>query len=262
VQRRSKQWVWIGVGAGVGLLLLVGSALATDRAEFCPTCHEMQPYYDSWVAGSHKGSATCIDCHVEPGLPARLAHKPVALGEVWAHFFGNTKFPLATPPEVPSGRCIRCHDELPGTVNGFPHAEHTREGGCAACHFDAGHVVTSAQLKAADAFAPGVKPARLTGDVATVDGGTANLPGHPATSCERCHDMRRTRCSACHTPPHEARGNCSACHTAAAAFAFRHPGDLGEHSFRSFACVKCHPRDFTHASCTCHGGRPPEEDDD
>jgi len=302
MQSRVKRRVWLAVGAGLGLLLLLGSALATDRAEFCPTCHEMQPYYDSWARGPHEESATCIDCHVEPGLPARLAHKPVALGEVWAHFFGNTRFPLATPPEIPSARCTRCHDELPETMDGFPHAEHTEQGACAQCHVDTGHVVTTAQLIAADAYAPGVKPARLSGEVATVEGGRANLSGHPTTSCQRCHDMRKTTCSACHEPPHEARGDCSTCHKPGVAFGFvhpsrtarctpchtapagnhpattetcvachtepgvtwefRHPGDLGEHSYRSFACAKCHPKNFTTASCTCHGGRPPEEDDD
>ncbi len=75
--------------------LFVGTALATDRPQFCPSCHEMQPYYDAWANGPHK-DVWCIDCHVPEGMPARFAHKFVALTEVYD--------PRPRRHHVPAGR--------------------------------------------------------------------------------------------------------------------------------------------------------------
>lgn len=93
---------WSIVGAV--LLGVVGAAIATDESSFCKTCHEMGPYYTAWQSGSHGTDAECIECHVDPGLLKRLAHKPTALMEVVAHFAGDTMFPRPASPGLPNER--------------------------------------------------------------------------------------------------------------------------------------------------------------
>jgi trimethylamine-N-oxide reductase cytochrome c-type subunit TorC len=246
------------VGAACVAALFVGTALYTDRPQFCPSCHEMQPHYDAWAAGPHKDTP-CIECHVAPGYPARFTHKFVALGEVWSHFFGNRSFPLAVAPVVPDSRCVTCHEKVPAKIGSFPHDVHAKKGGCAQCHVDTGHKVTAEALQNAGVFAPDVVPARIGGKLARVGQGSANLPGHPTVSCSECHDLSATPCSACHQPPHEKRGECSQCHRAAAKFEFSHPS-AGEHSWKSRTCKQCHPNSLTEVYCTCHKGRPPQDD--
>jgi hypothetical protein len=340
--RGQKAALWV---AGVALLCVVlffPVALATDQASFCPACHEMAPYYDAWLVGQHREQATCIDCHVDDGLPARFAHKFVALGEVKSHFLGDTTFPRATPPQVPNERCTRCHATLPpATEGGFSHKIHAEKGTCAACHAATGHDVTTAKLQAAGIFNAGVRRTVNRGEFATVDGGQANIKGHKRVQCSRCHDMAKSGCARCHKPKsatnHPWKGDCSQCHEAGNEFAFKHPastdcakchkpGDkhfkpasgkldacmtchptpddrwgfshpgsgadcagchtpptkhlagqcsqchhrpgaswqfshpsAGEHSWKSRPCAACHPKNYTSAYCTCHGGNAPND---
>lgn len=333
---RGRTWIlWLSVLVVVGALAFIGSALATDKSSFCGTCHEMKPYNDAWAKGPHAKEAECIDCHVNHPLPERFAHKFVALKEVWAHFTGDTLFPRPTPPEVPDARCLRCHKDLPAMVGEFPHGLHAKKGACQGCHYDTGHNVTESALKRAGVLNPDVKVERPSFKYASIGDGKANLPGHPAVSCSRCHDMKLTPCTWCHKHPKEdhpdiGSRDCSACHKPAAKFVFRHPGaaanctscheapkeehprfkgrtcvechrrpgrswdfshpgatavcsechtrperhfrgacsechrrpganwgfthsgGTGEHSYRSFACVNCHPTSFRVARCTCH----------
>lgn len=236
----NKRAKLIVVGAVVAVMLIgafIASAIYTDRPAFCLTCHEMKPYYDAWATGPHK-SASCIDCHVDPGIVAQFAHKFVALKEVYEHFAGDTKFPRATPPDVPSARCVRCHDKVPAKLpNGFPHAVHATKGECAECHFETGHVVTTAALKAAGIFAAGVVPKRLETEKVKVGRGVA-LVDHLEVSCSRCHDMKATPCSACHETPKDhpdvrAGQECTVCHAVGPKFVFTHPSDKAK-------CSPCH----------------------
>ena len=211
----------------------IGSAIATDASSFCPTCHEMRPYYAAWEDGTHGHEGVdCIDCHVNPGMAARLEHKPVALLEVWAHFFGNTSFPLPTSPTVPNARCTRCHPTVKVTRKNFSHELHAAKGTCEDCHPTTGHAVSAQALKDAGIFNPNVVTRPLALKVAAVNGGKANLNGHVNVVCSRCHDMKATGCRACHKPPHEERGDCAQCHRPGATFVFTHPsgGD----------CASCH----------------------
>jgi hypothetical protein len=257
VSRWLKAALWI---SGVALLgvVLFQVALATDNAAFCHRCHEMVPYYDAWLVGRHAKTATCIDCHVDTGLPARLAHKFVALGEVKAHFSGDTSFPRPTPPEVPDRRCNGCHTAMPNSSkDGFSHKIHAEKGACTTCHATTGHDVTAAALQSAGVFNASIKRVARTGTFATVDGGSANIKGHKKVGCSRCHDMAKTGCGRCHQPKsgakHPWKGECTECHTADEKFVFKHPA--------STDCAKCHKPSATHfkpvsgtlgACKTCH----------
>ena len=233
--------------------IFVGTALATDRPQFCPSCHEMQPYFDAWANGPHK-DVWCIDCHVPEGMPARFAHKFVALGEVYSHVREDILFPKSVPPEVPDARCLNCHSDVPAKIDGFPHAAHAKKGACAQCHYDTGHDVTDQALQSAGVFDPSAAPQRPSGKVATVGAGKANLARHATVSCSRCHDMAATPCAACHAPRgtstlESASRPAPQCHeTTGASWKFVHPKVKGE-------CSECHKAPAKHpaGNCTtCH----------
>lgn len=285
--------IWTSLGV-LTAIALAGSMVYTERSSFCPTCHEMRPYYNAWQKGAHASDAECVDCHVDPGLVAHAAHKPTALKEVWNHFFADNRFPTYGV-DVPNTRCERCHQKVrASTESKFSHAEHAKQATCQACHASSAHAVTFAALRV-----EGVLRAAAT--TPPVPGGLSpsRIPSHEAVVCQQCHDQSRMRCSECHQAPHEANGECSDCHRPGSAFrfvhggtggacsechtapanhfgagcstchspdvpfdraTFRHPSRIGEHNYRSFACVKCHPKSFASSSCTCHGGKPPSDD--
>ncbi len=326
-----RAWIVWGVSAAVLLALVAGSLVYTERSAFCPACHEMQPYYTAWQASGHATKAECVDCHVDPGVLAHLAHKPTALKEVWDHFTKDNRFPNYSV-EVPDGRCVQCHPTIVkkiGTV--FDHALHEQKGRCQDCHAVTGHMVTLDALRSAGILKEGAgMPVIPTGTT------PSTAVGHKTVVCQECHDQASMKCSQCHQAPHDVRGECSVCHkpgdtfvfvhpttavdcgtchkkpakhvaTAAActschssggkSWAFVHPSGTtcadchkapanhygtdcarchkttvpfakatlnhprtGEHSYRSFACAKCHPSGYATASCTCHGGKPPVDD--
>ena len=236
---------------GIGF---AGIARATDQPAFCGSaCHEMDPFHSAWSTGAHK-DISCIECHVDYGTIARMQHKVVALKEVAAHVSGDYAFPQETPAPVPSERCIRCHDNVQLTSTGFSHAEHAKRGECVMCHSTVGHDVSVAALKEAGVYTASTKAAFDSTKTAVVDGGKANLPGHVAIECSRCHDMAASKCSECHKPKHVDRGpDCTVCHATGEKFAFTHPARTD--------CETCHkPTKTKHtwkAACTdCHQAGP------
>jgi nitrate/TMAO reductase-like tetraheme cytochrome c subunit len=261
----TRRWLIIGVAlAVVALAAFVGVARATDTSNFCNGCHEMTPFYEAWTQGGHKTDAQCIDCHVNAGFFPRLGHKFIALGEVWAHFTGNTDFPRPVPADVPDRRCVKCHPKVNTTAlpASFSHEMHAKQGPCQMCHATVGHNVTAEALQAAGIYSPANAALRATvttTGVAAAGGGKANIPGHVPVACSQCHDMAAMGCPSCHKPPHEPRGNCVLCHAPGPKFAFNHP-QTQMPNWQSIPCKKCHPASYTKVYCTCHKGRTPTGD--
>jgi len=228
--------VWAAVVTLV-LAVLVASLFYTERSSFCSTCHEMEPYHRAWIAGSHSGHAECVDCHVDAGWVAHLAHKPIALKEVWDHFFTVNRFPRYAV-DVPDSRCVRCHPTVPDKIGAlFSHRLHEKKGSCQECHAQTGHAVTLASLAAA-----GV----LKSQVATPAPGGMRpsiAAGHKKVICQGCHDQARMRCSACHQSPHENRGECSDCHVTGLKFVAGHPHRTD--------CASCHTAPTRHFGAKC-----------
>lgn len=254
-RRTRRLIIWAAAGVAF-LLVLVASLVYTEQSYFCPTCHEMDPYYQAWTTGPHAKSAQCVDCHVDSGVLAHLAHKPIALKEVWDHFFANSRFPNYTV-DLPNSRCVRCHPSVPdkqGSV--FSHALHATKTTCKACHTQTGHLVSLASLEAAGVLKQG-SVAPVPGDMTP-----SSITGHKVVVCQECHDQASMKCSSCHQPPHDHYGtDCAACHTPGTPFAqatFAHPDT--EHNIRRIACVKCHPSGLTTTYCSCHDGNPPSDD--
>ncbi len=74
------------------------------------------------------------------------------------------------------------------------------------------------------------------------------------------HGGSGSDCASCHKPPakHYA-GQCSDCHhKPGSSWKFSHPS-AGEHSWKSIPCAACHPKSYTSAYCTCHGGNAPSD---
>ena len=253
----------IALAAALAVVVLsagyVGVAKATDQPAFCGSaCHEMGPYHEAWAGGAHKGIA-CVDCHVDPSPVAQLEHKFVALGEVVDHIKGAPNFPLATAPDVPDSRCIRCHENIVVNQVGFSHADHAKRGPCVKCHSDVGHNVTSTALRQAGLLNVAYMHTTEPTQSATPGGGAADIPGHLAVGCSRCHDMATMGCKSCHTPGpnHQNRpADCSICHQPGAKFVFTHP--------QRTDCEACHtppsnvtpPHTWTGTCTQCHLSGP------
>ena len=136
---------------------------------------------------------SCVECHVDSGTVERVTHKAQAMKEVWVHIAGDPKFPNPNASPVPNERCVRCHEKV--EVTGLDHAMHAKDRQCVDCHADAGHSVDPAALAQVGALsATTTRTAEPTGTaVAVVDQGSANVEGHPAVSCTRCHDHGQDR---------------------------------------------------------------------
>ena len=131
-------------------LFILGSAgmiVYTERPEFCLTCHNMKPYYDSWKKSAHNKNK-CVECHFAPGIKAHVLGKINGLIQVAQYLTGN----YADKPsaKVDDGTCLRqgCHTREAISAKKvvfkdkveFEHAQHfasTKAGialNCTNCH--------------------------------------------------------------------------------------------------------------------------------
>jgi cytochrome c nitrite reductase small subunit len=263
--RNQRIAIVAAVVVAIAIVAFFPVALATDQPSFCPACHTMQPFYSAWQTGPHK-DVWCIDCHVEPGYPARALHKFAALQEVYDQFFTTARFPKYNA-EIPDSRCLRCHPDVPTkapAAGQFSHQMHLATNvKCTTCHASTGHKVTFAALDSAGLLDPNMVTAGTTvvGEQLSTSGARSVLSGHKPVPCSNCHDMASQQCSFCHTPPANHFGaDCKLCHKPGVAFAdFTHPPS-GEHKYTSRPCAKCHPNGYATVFCTCHNGNPPKGD--
>lgn len=245
----KKRTVVIAVAATVlGILLFVAVARATDSSSFCPSCHEMEPYYDSWAESPMgQNGVDCVDCHVDRGVVPRLLHKFVALREVYSHVTGDNKFPRAAAPEVPDERCKYCHEKVAQpAIPGFDHTDHSKLRDCQTCHATSGHRVTFDMLKAAGILDEENAKSRIVETVAA-----NQLPGHVSVTCTDCHDMSTRTCTDCHEVVHDKRvvQPCDSCH------ALPSDGWRASTHAAETPCSYCHiaPADHYGDDCgTCH----------
>lgn len=126
-----------------GMVATVGMVQVTSTPDFCNSCHNMKPYYQSWKHSKHTGIA-CVECHISPGLEAEVQKKFEALSMVAKYFTGTE----GTKPwgEVDDAACLRCHERslLTGRKDfkaaGFDHRPHLAESRnglqlrCTSCH--------------------------------------------------------------------------------------------------------------------------------
>lgn len=59
----------------LSFVILVGiSAEYTSRPSFCPTCHYMETFHQSWKVSAHN-KVECVECHFEPGMAGTIKGK-------------------------------------------------------------------------------------------------------------------------------------------------------------------------------------------
>jgi len=206
-----KYGVVLAILGGVGMFAAMEY---TARPKFCSSCHNMQPYYDSWKTSSHK-HVPCTDCHYEPGLLETFEGKFKALSQV-AKYFTATE---GTKPwaEVSDFSCMRagCHSKrlLSGRIKfgrvNFDHRHHLtelRRGKklrCTSCH---SQVMVGSHMQVTK------------------------------STCFQCHFHKSKRssthedCNTCHGPPKQV--------IQVAGKSFRHR----EYTERGVACKNCHSR--------------------
>ena len=212
----------------LGAAALGGAAVPlTNHPQFCASCHNIRPSYDSWVKSSHK-EVECVTCHVRPGVEGFIHDKAYAgLKDVAIYLFGTPTDAHNLQATVSSEVCIGCHRailrvsevatrDLPPPVKDvglvMGHKQHmeafAKRGqgeGCTTCH---ARVVHEQPIKGYPVVIP-------RGHVA-VDG-KPYYPDHPEGSklrasamndCFRCHDGKTEhegkvlskKCETCHIP--------------------------------------------------------------
>ncbi len=128
----------------VGAFGTVGFLEYSAQPGFCNNCHNMEPYYESWLQSSHN-TVPCIKCHYAPGIKAEAMGKIQAANQVVKYItrtYGEKPW-----AEIEDAACTRegCH--LPPSLGGvlfkgirFDHQEHLgelRRGKqlrCTSCH--------------------------------------------------------------------------------------------------------------------------------
>jgi nitrate/TMAO reductase-like tetraheme cytochrome c subunit len=202
----------------------------TSQSWFCNSCHIMNPYYESWKAGSHKDVA-CVKCHISPGADNFIAAKLNGAGQVVDDLLNRT----STKPSasVSNLACMRsgCHTQekvlatkkTEGTYK-FNHEKHVGlefkglKLECGSCHSHVKgdehfaistnvcitcHMLESAadELLTSANGAPPVRKGLLRMDVreatyAPAADAAADAAGDPGTVL-----APPTTCKACHEPP-------------------------------------------------------------
>ena len=155
----------------ITFFLFVGLKL-TGQPSSCGNCH--QTYLESWQKSKHK-SATCEDCHQEPGLVGALIQRAETLRNL-----ADSKRPGPTlSPYINMELCLECHQNIltktTKTSDGVKvrHKEIIDEGlNCSRCHSRTGHVSKT---------------------------DNARRPVHD--TCFTCHQIQgiSTDCALCHT---------------------------------------------------------------
>jgi nitrate/TMAO reductase-like tetraheme cytochrome c subunit len=92
------------------LILTTGAAEYTSRPSFCPTCHYMETFYQSWRTSAHN-KVDCVECHFEPGISGTIRGKMNGLVQIvnYVSLSYKKRKPWA---EIPDNTCARsgCHE--------------------------------------------------------------------------------------------------------------------------------------------------------
>ena len=261
-RRRRRLAIVLAIVFVVFVAASLAAAAYTERSSFCEhACHEMEPYGATWEHSAHKDVA-CVKCHIKPGAVELVEAKGSALREVWVHFAGQVKAPIAVTKHVPNATCESrgCHPE--GSVKdpvvlGSSGSTAPRPA-VSASPSPAGSARPS---PAADA-APGAAkapPVSFSHEQHPSIGLCIDchsqvvhrsVPGKPYIDpttmayCLRCHDGKAapSACQTCHSTPHAQRGLCTACHSLGSwASTFEHPVPVGPQHKR-VVCEKCHSK--------------------
>lgn len=99
-----------GIYLGLFIVLLAGAAEYTSRPSFCPTCHYMETFYNSWKTSQHN-KVDCVECHFEPGISGTIKGKINGLVQI-ANYVTMSYKKRKPWAEIPDNTCARsgCHE--------------------------------------------------------------------------------------------------------------------------------------------------------
>jgi nitrate/TMAO reductase-like tetraheme cytochrome c subunit len=139
--------LFTGIYLFLFVLLVAVSAEYTSRPAFCPTCHYMETFYQSWRTSAHN-KVDCVECHFEPGISGTIRGKLNGLVQIVSYV--SQSYKKRTPwAEIPDNTCARsgCHETqtLKDSTYNFKgvqfshknHLEDLRRGKklkCTSCH--------------------------------------------------------------------------------------------------------------------------------
>lgn len=101
--------LFTGIYFVIFVIFFAVSAEYTSRPSFCPTCHYMEPFYNSWKSSTHN-NIECVECHFEPGLEGTIKGKLNGLVQIVNYV--STSYKKRKPwADIPDNTCSRsdCH---------------------------------------------------------------------------------------------------------------------------------------------------------
>lgn len=138
--------VAIGLSVGIGLFTFVyakGYSYMSNDPVACANCHVMNEQYNGWQKSSHKGVATCNDCHTPADFIGKYTTK--ASNGFWHSYyftFNNFHEPIQISGRnlrITEESCRKCHADLTSSISA--HTEKaTDEISCIRCHRSVGHM--------------------------------------------------------------------------------------------------------------------------
>jgi cytochrome c nitrite reductase small subunit len=155
----------VGLALGLGGFTFVyarGASYLTNNPEACGNCHIMREHLEGWVKSSHKGVATCNDCHTPHTPVGKYVTK--ARNGFWHSFYFTTgRFPdplriTESNRRVTEGACRHCHAAIVDAIDPparaqpadtaassrsdrKPHGAGADQLSCVQCHRYVGHLV-------------------------------------------------------------------------------------------------------------------------
>lgn len=161
-EKKSRRLIKILVGLFVFMVVAgVGIVGFTSSPSFCKSCHQMQPYFESWQASTHS-EVSCIQCHFAPGIEPVITGKLNGVIQL-IKTITNTASPKPHA-EVEDASCLRggCHveEDLSGAIKfegkyNFDHTPHLKATSshtklrCTTCHAhetDGAHMEVSKEV--------------------------------------------------------------------------------------------------------------------
>lgn len=267
----GKSWAFAHPGSGT--CSSCHNRPANHKSGQCSSCHKNTGV--NW-AYAHPGSdANCSSCHNRPsghksGSCSTCHHNT---GSNWAFAHpgsgANCASCHARPSGHRSGSCTTCHSS--GKSWKFKHPG--ARANCASCHArPGGH--RSGSCTTCHSVGKSWKFSH-PGSSSNCSSCHPRPGGHRSGACQSCHSpgskwvFRHTgslSCSQCHKSPSGHYGTtCQNCHSPSRAWSsatFSHPRvPGGEHTYKSFACNKCHPSGPPAHFCSCHGNTSGPKDD-
>jgi hypothetical protein len=270
--KNVKGWkrylLFSGIYIFIFLTLLAISAEYTSRPSFCPTCHYMESFYQSWRSSTHN-DIDCVECHFEPGLSGTVRGKLNGLVQMvnYVSLAYKKRRPWA---EIPDNTCSRagCHamHEIEDSVYNFKgvlfshntHLKEQRRGKtlkCTSCH---SQIVQGTHIEVTESTC------------FTCHFKKSDDPEHKfdkLSDCKTCHDWsnkskeqiaslrydhtfimeNKIDCNDCHTNTIVGKGEvakerCYSCHFEAERLdqfediEFMHDAHIKTHSMKCFSC--------------------------